>query len=39
MHLFANGGHAFGLRRTQAPITEWPRLVEDWMKTMGIIEK
>ncbi len=27
MHLYAQGGHAFGLRRTKFPITEWPRLV------------
>jgi acetyl esterase/lipase len=25
MHLFAHGGHAFGLRRTELPITGWPR--------------
>jgi hypothetical protein len=28
MHLYVKGGHAFGLRRTESPITEWPRLVE-----------
>lgn len=39
MHLYAKGGHAFGLRRTQSPITEWPRLVEDWLKTIGILER
>ncbi len=37
MHLYAHGGHAFGLRRTNFPITEWPQLVERWMTTMGII--
>src|SRR5437762_1946277 len=26
MHLYAQGGHAFGLRRTKFPITEWPAL-------------
>lgn len=39
MHLYAKGGHAFGLRRTQSPITEWPELVEDWLKTIGVIER
>ena len=24
MHLYAQGGHAFGLRRTKLPITGWP---------------
>jgi acetyl esterase/lipase len=39
MHLYAQGGHAFGLRRTKLPITEWPRLVETWLGTIGIISK
>jgi acetyl esterase/lipase len=36
MHLYAQGGHAFGLRRTKAPITEWPHLVETWLATIGM---
>ena len=36
LHLFAEGGHAFGLRRTALPITEWPQLVEKWLRTIGI---
>jgi acetyl esterase/lipase len=39
MHLYTSGGHAFGLRRTQDPITEWPRLVERWLQTIGMLEK
>jgi len=37
LHLYYNGGHAFGLRRTKDPITEWPRLVERWLATIGVI--
>jgi acetyl esterase/lipase len=37
MHLYAHGGHAFGLRRTQYPITGWPQLVETWLGTIGMI--
>ena len=37
MHLFAEGKHAFGLRRTQYPITRWPELVETWLRTSGFI--
>ena len=37
MHLYAQGGHAFGLRRTKFPITEWPQLVEAWLRTIGMI--
>ncbi|MGB8478621.1 MAG: alpha/beta hydrolase [Acidobacteriaceae bacterium] len=36
MHLYARGGHAFGLRRTQDPITAWPALVETWLGTIGM---
>jgi acetyl esterase/lipase len=39
MHLYAHGGHAFGLRRTNLPITEWPELVEAWLGTIGMIAK
>ncbi len=39
MHLYPKGGHAFGLRRTELPITEWPRLVETWLGTIGIIAR
>jgi acetyl esterase/lipase len=37
LHIFAEGGHGFGLRRTKYPITEWPALVEKWMRTIGAI--
>ena len=37
MHLYAHGGHAFGLRRTRFPITGWPRLAEAWLRTIGIV--
>jgi acetyl esterase/lipase len=37
MHLYAQGGHGFGLRRTKFPITGWPHLVETWLGTIGMI--
>jgi acetyl esterase/lipase len=37
MHLYAHGGHAFGLRPTSNPITRWPALAETWMVTIGMI--
>ncbi len=36
MHLYAQGGHAFGLRRTKYPVTAWPQLVETWLTTIGM---
>ena len=37
LHSYAEGGHAFGLRRTRFPATEWPKLVESWLGTLGVI--
>jgi acetyl esterase/lipase len=39
MHLYAHGGHAFGLRRTKFPITGWPQLVDTWLGTIGMISQ
>jgi acetyl esterase/lipase len=36
MHLYTQGGHGFGLRRTKLPITAWPQLVETWLRTIGM---
>lgn len=37
VHLFAKGGHAFGLRPNGHPISAWPALVENWLREMGIL--
>ncbi len=37
MHLYARGGHAFGLRATTLPIGRWPVLVELWLQTIGVL--
>jgi acetyl esterase/lipase len=39
MHLYAQGGHAFGLRPSKLPIAQWPRLVETWLGTIGKISE
>lgn len=38
VHIFATGGHAFGLRRIESSATAWPQLAEAWMKGIGILE-
>jgi acetyl esterase/lipase len=37
VHLFAKGGHAFGLRNKTDPIAQWPSLVESWLEGIGIL--
>ncbi|MGA7158019.1 MAG: alpha/beta hydrolase [Acidobacteriaceae bacterium] len=36
LHLYAQGNHAFGLRHTNLPITDWPHLVNTWLTTIGM---
>lgn len=38
MHLYAHGGHAFGLRPSKFPIGRWPVLVEQWLHTIGMLQ-
>ena len=39
MHLYAQGGHGFGLRAAGLPVAQWPQLVETWLGTIGMISK
>jgi acetyl esterase/lipase len=37
LHLFTQGGHGFGLRPTDLPISRWPALAEAWLHTIHIL--
>nr|WP_250340579.1 alpha/beta hydrolase [Luteibacter flocculans] len=37
LHLYAEGGHAFGVRQTDKPITHWTTLAEAWMCGLGVL--
>jgi acetyl esterase/lipase len=37
VHLFARGGHVFGIRRTPLSVTGWPELMEAWLREIGMI--
>jgi acetyl esterase/lipase len=37
LHIYANGGHGYGLRKTDLPITAWPQLVETWLRTIHVV--
>lgn len=39
MHLYAQGGHGFGVRPTKLPISNWPQLLGTWLKSNGIISQ
>jgi acetyl esterase/lipase len=35
IHIFTHGGHGYGLRETETPVTHWARDAANWMKAMG----
>lgn len=37
MHIFQEGGHGFGIRKTGLPVDQWPNLFFDWLKAQKII--
>jgi acetyl esterase/lipase/lysophospholipase L1-like esterase len=37
LHIYAEGGHGYGLRRTALPVTGWPKLVETWLGTIRML--
>jgi acetyl esterase/lipase len=37
LHIYAAGGHGYGLRRTALPITTWPASVVTWMHTIHML--
>jgi acetyl esterase/lipase len=37
LHVFTQGGHGFGLRPTELPISHWPTLAEAWLHTIHVL--
>lgn len=37
LHLFDRGGHGYGMRPTEDPVTHWPKLCARWMEVNGWI--
>lgn len=37
LHVYAQGGHGYGLRRTDLPVTTWPEAAERWLRTIGVL--
>ena len=38
MHLYSAGGHGYGLRHTDNPVTNWPRLAEGWLRYQELLK-
>ena len=39
VHLYPTGGHGFGLRKTDAPVTSWPERCAEWLQASGWLAK
>jgi acetyl esterase/lipase len=37
LHIYAQGGHGYGLRRNELPVTTWPQSVETWLRTIKML--
>jgi acetyl esterase/lipase len=38
LHIYASGGHGYGLRPTALPVTTWPASVITWMHTIRMVQ-
>jgi len=39
LHVYPKGGHGYGLRRTDNPVTHWPDRAAEWLKAGGWLER
>ncbi len=39
LHIYATGGHGFGMRKIPHPAASWPDRCADWLKTRGYLGK
>src|SRR5579863_5152543 len=37
LHIYAEGGHGYGLRRTAQPVTTWPDTAATWLQTIKVL--
>ena len=38
LHIYESGGHGYGLRSTELPVTSWPDRMDEWMRQLGFLE-
>jgi acetyl esterase/lipase len=39
LHIFAKGGHGYGLRPSANAVSHWPQHCEAWLRAMGFLER
>jgi hypothetical protein len=38
LHVYASGGHGFGVRDVGAPCSTWTRNCADWLRNLGVLK-
>ncbi len=38
MHLYATGGHGYGLRKSDEAVVSWPMRAGEWMRKLGVLD-
>ena len=39
LHIYPTGGHGYGLRPTDEPVTTWPARCEEWLRRSGLLQR
>jgi acetyl esterase/lipase len=39
LHIYATGGHEYGMRDTGEPVNSWPQRAADWLKRQGFLKR
>jgi dipeptidyl aminopeptidase/acylaminoacyl peptidase len=39
LHMYATGGHGYGMRNTGHPVNTWPERCMEWMLKQGYVKK
>lgn len=39
LHVYAQGGHGFGIHKKNLPVDSWPDRLRDWMASQGLLER
>jgi len=38
LHIYSKGGHGYGLRASDNPVSTWPKRCEDWLRVSGLLQ-
>jgi acetyl esterase/lipase len=39
LHVYASGGHGFGMRPSAGPVSTWPQRCTEWLRSIGMLPK